>query len=84
MENRRPVLTSIVMDDITSGHFDRELGKITRDPEYTEYTAMELKAVLTDRVVDNLLTEPRCALKWVFRAAIIVLVAILAVAITYN
>lgn len=84
MENRRPVLTSIVMDDIASGHFDRELGEITRSPQYAEYTAMELKAVLTDRVVDNLLAEPRCGLRWILRGTVVILIALLVVAITYN
>jgi hypothetical protein len=38
----------IIMDHIDRGHFDRELGEMTRDPKYAEYTAIEIKAVLTE------------------------------------
>jgi len=75
-------MNRVIMDDIDRGHFDRELGEMCRDPKYSEYTAMEIKAVLTDRVADNLRTPPRCGLRWLYLAAVGVLVALLVVAVT--
>jgi len=40
-----------IMDEIQSGHFDKELGAMARDPEYAEYTAIELKSLLHDRIL---------------------------------
>lgn len=75
------MLNQTIIDHIAAGNFDRELGEITRGPKYSEYTAMEIKAVLTDRIADNLLPAPRCGLRWVYRAAIALLLALLTVAL---
>jgi len=48
-----------IMDEIQSGHFDKELGAMARDPEYAEYTAIELKSLLHDRILaGTLITHP--------------------------
>lgn len=78
------MLNKVIFDNIDSGHFDRELGEIARNPEYAEYTAMELKAVLTDRISNNMVPEHHCGLQWLYRAAVVVLLTLLGVAITYN
>lgn len=75
-------MNRVIMDDIDRGHFDRELGEICRSPKYSEYTAMEIKAVLTDRVAENLLPPPRCGLRWLYLAAVALLVTLLVVAAT--
>ena len=77
-------MNRVIMDDIDRGHFDRELGEICRDPLYVDYTAMEIKAILTDRIADNLRPAPRCGLRGLYLAAVVVLVTLLGVAITYN
>jgi len=43
--------SDVIMDEIQSGQFDKELGAMARDPEYAEYTAIELKSLLHDRVL---------------------------------
>lgn len=78
------MLNQVIFDRIAAGHFDRELGEIARNPEYSEYTAMELKAVLTDRIADNLLPEHHYGLRWPLRVAVAVLVGLVCLAITYN
>ena len=78
------MLDNAIMDHIDAGNFDRELGEIVRDPKYAEYTAMEIKAVLTDRITDNMLPAPRCGLRWVYRALVVLLVCLAALAITVG
>ena len=75
-------MNRVIMDDIDRGHFDRKLGEMCRSPKYSEYTAMEIKAVLTDRVADNLRPAPTCGLRWLCLAAVALLVALLVVAVT--
>lgn len=77
-------MNSIIIDHIDKGNMDRELGQIVRDPEYADYTAMEIKAVLTDRIADNMLPEHHYGLRWACRAVVSLLAALLVVAITYN
>ena len=77
-------MNSIIMDHIDRGHFDKELGAMTRDPKYSEYTAIEIKAVLTDRITDNMLPEYHHGLRGPIRLLLVLLGALLAVAITYN
>ena len=47
----------IIMDHIDAGHFDDELGRMARSPEYAEHSLIELKSVLTDRVIDSMASE---------------------------
>lgn len=51
-----------IIDHIAEGRFDRELGEIVRDPKYAEYTAIEIKSILTDRIA-----ERRYGLGWTLR-----------------
>ncbi len=77
-------MNNTIIEHIAAGNFDRELGEIARDPKYAEYTAMELKSVLTDRIADNLLPAPRCGLRWVYLAAVVVLVVLLGIVVTVG
>jgi hypothetical protein len=72
------------MDHIASGHFDRELGAMTRDPQYAEYTAIEIKAVLTDRITDNMLPEHDYGLSKVYAAIVGGLIVLLGIFITWG
>lgn len=78
------MLDQTIIDHIAAGNFDRELGEIARDPKYAEYTAMELKSVLTDRIADSLLPEQHRGLVWPLRVGLMILVLLLGVAVTYN
>ena len=76
------MINQTIIEHIAAGNFDRELGEIARDPKYAEYTAMELKSVLTDRIADSLLPVPRCGLRWVGLGLVVVLIVLLVVAVT--
>ena len=78
------MLDNAIMDHIDAGNFDRELGEIVRDPKYAEYTAMEIKAVLTDRISDNMLREHRYGIRRACITLVAALVVLLGVIITYN
>jgi hypothetical protein len=77
-------MNNVIMDHIASGHFDSELGAMTRDPKYADYTAIEIKAILTDRITDNMLPEHDYGLRGPIWLLVVILGALLAVAITYN
>ncbi len=70
------MLNKIIMDRIAAGGMDRELGEIVRDPAYIDYTAVEIIAVLTDRIADNMPPEPHCGLKWPLRVLVAGLVGL--------
>ena len=74
-------MDNVIMDHIADGHFDRELGEITRDPKYAEYTAIEIKAILTDRISDNMLPTHHYGLRWPLRVLVGLLVGLVAVAL---
>ena len=78
------MLNNVIMDRIADGHFDHELGEITRDPKYAEYTAIEIKAILTDRISENMLPEHHYGLQWVYRALVAALVGLVVFAITVG
>ena len=75
------MLNRTIIDHIAEGNFDRELGEMCRDPLYVDYTAMELRATLTDRIANNLLPAPRCGLRWLYLMAVVALVTLLGVAL---
>lgn len=77
-------MDNIIMDHINRGHFDRDLGELVRDPEYAEYTAIEIKSLLTDRISDNMLPEHHYGLRWACRALVGLLVALVLLAITVG
>ena len=77
-------MNNIIMDHIDGGHFDRELGAMTRDPKYAEHTAIEIKALLTDRITDNMLPEHHYGLGRVYATVVGCLVVLLSIFITYN
>ena len=84
MERERTAVDCVIMDHIDSGHFDRELGAMTRDPKYAEYTAIEIKAVLTDTITDNMLPEHHYGLTRVYAAIAGGLVVLLSIFLTWG
>ena len=77
-------MNNVIMDHIAGGHFDKELGALTRDPQYAEYTAMELKAILTDRITDNMLPEHHYSLTRVYATVAGCLVVLLSIFLTWG
>lgn len=47
----------IIMEHIDAGHFDDELGSMTRSPEYAERSIPELKSILADRIIKSMIVE---------------------------
>ena len=74
----------VIMDHIDDGHFDAELGELTRSPKYAEYTATEIKSVLTDRITENMLPTHHYGLRWPLRLLGVLLAALVCVAIVFN
>ena len=78
------MIDNVIMDNIADGHFDRELGEITRDPKYAEYTAIEIKAILTDRISENMCLTRHRILWWPTPVLAAILVGLIVLVVTYN
>ncbi len=77
-------MNNVILDHIDGGHFDRDLGELARDPQYSKYTALELKSVLADKIADNMLPEHHYGFAKVYAAIVGGLIVLLGIFITYN